>query len=98
MKFTFLEAVNSFSTVRRLVFAFDFLDALIGFFGFEFGVSIAVGEVGGFASWIGFLCCCVGVAVVFHLLNLTNNYIIQPILSFNRKKPIHHLLDTSLVY
>jgi len=82
MKFTFLEAVNSFSTVRRLVFAFDFLDALIGFFGFEFGVSIAAGEVGRLASWIGFLRCCVGVAVVFHLFNLTNNYIIQPYFIF----------------
>lgn len=70
---TFLETVYSFSTVRRLVFAFDFLDALVGFLGFEFGVSVAVRELGGLASGVGLLC--VGEAVVFHLLNLTNNYI-----------------------
>lgn len=79
---TFLETVDSFSTVGCFVFAFDFLDALIGLFGFEFRVTVAVWEIRRLASQIGFIRSWVGEAVVFHLLNLTNNYITLLYLNF----------------
>ena len=47
---TFFQALNSLSSGGSIIFFFDFLNPLIGFFGFELRVTVVVSELGAFLA------------------------------------------------
>lgn len=72
---TFFETLDSLSSGGSIILFLDFLNPLVGFFGLELRIAVVVSKFCAFLAVEGIFGVDIGEAKVFHLLNLTNNYI-----------------------